>query len=305
VLVLGASGFIGSRLVAALDASPTLRPMPASRRGNPPLDATNPGAMRSALGEARYVVNCIAGRGRTMTLATQTLCDAARDRPPLRIVHLSSMAVYGSATGRVTEDHAPVPPLGGYGAAKRACERIVRTYVDDGGDAVILRPTCVFGPGSAQWTTRVARLLRSRRLGDLGPAGDGTCNLAFIDDLVDAIMRSLTASGVAGQAFNISGPPELNWNDFLIRYGKLLGATPIRRISQRTLTLESQLMAPTCLALRRLGLPAPEAVTPSLLTLMRQDIRIDSTAAADALAFRPTPVDRMLAVSAVRGMVPA
>ncbi len=305
VLVLGASGFIGSRLVAALDASPTLRPIAASRHGNSPLDATNPAAIRSALGDTRYIVNCIAGSGKTMTLATQTLCDAARDRPPIRIVHLSSMAVYGSATGWVTENRAPVPPVSGYGSAKRDCERIVRKYTDDGGDAVILRPACVFGPGSAQWTTRIGRLLQARRLGDLGPNGDGTCNLTFIDDLVDAIVRSLTTSGVSGQAFNIASPPNLTWNEFLIRYARALGATPVRRISQRTLKLESKLLAPACLVLRRLGLPAPESVTPSLLGLMRQDIRIDSAAAAQALSFRATPMDQMIAAVSARHMVTA
>ena len=70
----------------------------------------------------------------------------------------------------------------------------MRKYVHDGGDAVILRPTCVFGPGSTQWTTRIARLLKARRIGDLGSAGDGGCNLAFIDDVVAAVLAALDAS---------------------------------------------------------------------------------------------------------------
>ena len=103
-----------------------------------------------------------------------------------------------SATGTVREDHAPVAPVSGYGQAKIECERIVRKYVDDGGDAVILRPTCVFGPGSPQWTNRLVRLLRARRIGDLGVAGDGICNLAFIDDLVAAIIAAMDAPGLSG-----------------------------------------------------------------------------------------------------------
>ena len=154
VLVLGASGFIGARVVEALSAGTSYQPIAASRRPKPGgivLDATNPAAMREALRGAARVVNCVAGSNEAMVRSTQALCDAARGQPPGRIVHLSSMAVYGSASGSVQEDHPAVQPVSGYGQAKIACEQIIGKYVRDGGDAVMLRPTCVFGPGSTQW----------------------------------------------------------------------------------------------------------------------------------------------------------
>ena len=169
------------------------------------------------------------------------------------------------ATGAVREDHSPVAPVSGYGQAKMECERIVRKYVDDGGDAVILRPTCVFGPGSPQWTTRLARLLRAGRIGDLGIAGDGCCNLAFIDDVVAAIITALDAPAASGRAFNVSSSSELTWNEFFVAFARALGATPVRRISSRSLRIEAKLLAP----MRRIAAmvvrsPATEAITPSL-----------------------------------------
>lgn len=310
VLVLGSSGFIGSRLVATLSDSLTYRPIAASRRGGQgpvesrAFDATNAGAMRTALHDANLVVNCIAGSGQTMIAATQALCDAARANPPHRIVHLSSMAVYGAATGTVREDQAPVEPVSSYGKAKIACERIILKYVRDGGSAVILRPTCVFGPGSTQWTTRIGRLLQARRIGDLGPAGDGCCNLAFIDDLITGIMRALSTTGISGQAFNISTDSTLTWNQFLIRFARALGATPVKRISQRNLKLETRLLAPVRRAadigLRRVGLTSPltEAITPSLLTLMGQDMRIDCSDAVSILSLPRTSAEQMIASAA-------
>jgi 2-alkyl-3-oxoalkanoate reductase len=307
VLVLGASGFIGSRLVAALSRDPAYYPIAASRRlGAGPkaagaFDATNIEAMRSALRNADYVVNCIAGSSRTMVAATDALCNAARTSPPLRIIHLSSMAVYGAATGTVREDHSPTAPLSGYGAAKIACERSVMKYVDDGGDAVILRPTCVFGPGSAQWTTRLGNLLVARRIGDLGRAGDGRCNIAFIDDLVASIICALTAPNASGKAFNISNSMTSTWNQFLIRFAKALGATPVRRIPQWRLKLESKLLAPARriaeIGLRRVGIRSTltEAITPSLLSLMGQDIHIDCSAAAEQLLVPRASADQMIA----------
>ena len=298
VLVLGATGFIGSRVVAALDGSPAYRPVAASRRSGLKVDATNPNSMRAALHNIDCVINCIAGNDRTMIRTTQVLCDAARDFPPRRIVHLSSMAVYGAAIGEVREDHEPVAPVSGYGRAKIDCERIVLNYVNDGGDAVILRPTCVFGPGSTQWTTRLARLLKARRIGDLGNGGDGCCNLAFIDDVVATIVAALDAPGISGKAFNISSSRELTWNEFLVAFAKALGATPVRRIPPRMLRIETKLLAPirriAALAIRS---PATEAITPSLAALWRQDIRIDCAAAEAALALPRTSADRMIAAT--------
>lgn len=310
VLVLGASGFIGSRLVTALSDSLTYRPVAASRRVGPAsydalaFDATRPTAMRAALCNADAVVNCISGSNQTMIAATQALCDAARANPPNRIVHLSSMSVYGAATGTVREDQTPVAPLSSYGEAKIACERIILKYVHDGGNAVIVRPTCVFGPGSTQWATRIGRLLKAGRIGDLGSAGDGCCNLAFIDDLVAGVTRALSAPGASGRAFNVSNESTPTWNQFLTHFARALGATPVKRISRRRLNLESKLLAPVRriadVGLHRIGVATSltEAITPSLLALMGQDIRIDCSAAAVALSLPQTPFEQMIASAA-------
>jgi len=302
VLVLGASGFIGTRLVAALSAGTAYRPIAASRHPGAKgitVDATDPVALRTALRGVDRVVNCIAGSDRVMIQAAQALCDAARAAPPGRIVHLSSMAVYGAATGLVREDHPAVPSVSGYGQAKIESERIIRKYVHNGGDAVILRPTCVFGPGSTQWTTRLTRLLQAGRIGDLGPAGDGCCNLADIDDVVAAIIHALEAPEAAGRTFNVSSSAELTWNEFLVRFARALGATPVKRIPPRMLKLEVKLLAPLCrIAGKVVHAPWTEAITPSLAALWAQDIRIDSSAAVAALSMPQTPVDQMIAAAA-------
>jgi 2-alkyl-3-oxoalkanoate reductase len=301
VLVLGASGFIGARLVAALSAGTAYQPVAASRHPGAngiALDATDPAALRAALRGVDRVVNCIAGSDRTMIDSTQALCDAARTVPPGRIVHLSSMAVYGAATGLVREDHPPVPPVSGYGQAKAECERIIGNYVRNGGDAVILRPTCVFGPGSPQWTTRLARLLQAGRIGDLGPAGDGVCNLVDIDDVVTAIIHALDRPEAAGRTFNVSSTAEQSWNEFLVRFARALGATPVKRITPRRQKLEVKVLAPLCkIAGKFVHAPWAEAITPSLAALWAQDIRIDSRAAVDTLAMPQTPVDQMIATA--------
>lgn len=298
VLVLGASGFVGSRVVAALAGSPLYRPVAASRRSAPAVDATDPKAVSGALRDVDCVVNCIAGNNQTMLRSTRVLCDAARISPPRRIVHISSMAVYGAATGWIHEEQPPVAPVSSYGQAKIECERIVSKYVEDGGDAVILRPTCVFGPGSPQWNTRLVHLLQAHRIGDLGNAGDGHCNLAFIDDVVAGILGALEAPDVGGRIFNISSSADLTWNEFLVVFAKALGATPVRRIAPHMLQIETKLFAPVLRAVAKVvRSPAVEAITPSLAALWRQDIQIDCSAAVATLRLPQTTVNQMLAAT--------
>lgn len=299
VLVLGASGFIGSRVSRTLGSGASFRPLAASRRAGLTLDATDVRAVSAALPGMDCVVNCVAGSETTMVRATQALCDAARRYPPRRIVHLSSMAVYGAAVGDVDERTLPVPPLTRYGRAKLECERIVQQYVTDGGDAVILRPACVFGLASPQWTQRIANLLRARRIGDLGAAGDGYCNLTCVDDLVDGVLRVLSAPVVPGSVFNIASPADVTWNQFLVRFAIAIGATPVARISRRRFRVETSIVAPILKVGGRVA-PLPDAITPSLAAIWRQAIRIDASTAARELGIARTPIERMIAAVAAR-----
>lgn len=312
VAVVGAGGFIGARLTAALARSEGFAPLLVQRRaratgrGPQPVlcDATNPAELAKALMGADVAVNCVAGSEPVLLASTEALCKSARQAGVRRVVHLSSMAVYGSATGVMAETSPLSAPANGYGLAKRACEDRIAAYRDAGGDAVVLRPSCVHGPGSEQWTGRIARLLRAGRIGDLGPAGDGTCNLIYIDDLVAVIIRCCTDPNAAGETFNVSDTEQLTWNQFLVRFARALGATPVRRVPARRLKIEAKLAAPALRLLqigtRRVGASrmVPDPITPSLFQLWRQEIELDATTLVTRLGFRFTPVEHAIANAA-------
>src|SRR5271167_1288217 len=103
VLVLGANGFIGRRVVVQLshDAAVTItaagrNPVlanPAENVHTLVLDATDEYAMRRALTGVTGVVNCIAGSPDTIVSSARRLFTAAAQiHPAPRIVHLSSLA---------------------------------------------------------------------------------------------------------------------------------------------------------------------------------------------------------------------
>ena len=324
VIVLGASGFVGRHVLAALAAGGWAAPVAVSRwpyaapvaparspdasrdASGPPgpipterlaCDATRAAGLLALLEDADAVVNCTAGSAADTVAVATALAQAPSS---CRIVHLSSMAVYGPATGRMDEA-TPLPDgLRGYAGAKVAAERALSAHPG----CVVLRPGCIFGPGGEQWTLRIARLLRARRLGDLGAAGDGVCNLAPIDDVAAAVLAALRRP-VAGAAFNVALPDPPSWNAVLIRFAIALGATPVARIPSRQLRVEARLAVPlhtAALAARRIAPRAarliPDALTPSLLALLQQDITLDHRRADDLLGFARTSLDGALAQAA-------
>ncbi len=235
------------------------------------------------------LVNCVAGDELTLIRSTGAIIKAAQSTGTPRVIHLSSMAVYGTTEGLLSESSPPRADLGPYSEAKLDSEVIAQCYPR----TVIFRPGCVFGPDSEQWTLRIARLLLAHRLGDLGPAGDGYCNLVHVDDVVLAILRALQTPASDGRVFNLSTPDPPTWNEFLIGFGTALRAVPVRRMPAWQLRLETKLLAPPLkvaeILARKLRLGAsrlPPPIPPSLLRLMGQEIRLDTQSVESELGIR-------------------
>jgi 2-alkyl-3-oxoalkanoate reductase len=301
IVVLGASGFVGRRILAALAAAGE-HAVGVVRRGDGgpdtvPADATDAAALGPVLAGARGVVNCVVGDARTIVANARALAAAVPADAP--IVHFSSMAVYGSATGIVDETAALRGDTGWYAAAKAEAERALA-----GTPATVLRPGIIYGPGSAQWSARIARLLHARRLGDLGAAGDGVCNLVHVDDVVAAVLAALRAPEARGQAFNLGSPEPPTWNEYFLAYARALGAVPLQRIPRWRLGLEKLLGLPLKaleVVARKLRLPAawlPVPITPSLLHTFGWDLRLDVTKAERLLGLRWRPLAQGLAEAA-------
>ncbi len=295
VLVLGAGGFIGRAVVSGLAATSWALPVAGVRRPTTLgaaaeqriVEGTSAASVAAAMQGISAVVNCVAGDAQTILSGAKALVEAAgRLTPAPRIIHLSSMAVYGSAEGLLDESTPLRGDLGPYSEAKVAAEQVIAPYPR----AVILRPGCVFGPGSDQWSSRIGNLLRARRLGDLGTSGDGCCNLVDVADVVFSIVRALEDPTTDGRAFNLAVAAAPTWNEFLTRYAVALRAVPVKRIPARQLRIETKMLAPPLKILEILAragkidtrrLPPP--IPPSLLRLMSQDIRLDSRAAESGL----------------------
>jgi nucleoside-diphosphate-sugar epimerase len=310
VLVLGVDEYIGHRVAAALAGSDWAQPLadPAGIRaagvaGVSPLacSTTDSASMARALGGVDAVVNCVSSNAATVgSTATRVFAAARKCETAPLVVHISSMSVYGAVQGEIDEDATLTGELGPYAQAKVDAEALAQGYPR----RIVLRPGCEYGPGGDLWSGRIARWLTARRLGDLGAAGDGYCNLVHGDDLAAAVLLGLHRPDAIGGSFNLAAPDPPTWNDYLVRFARALGAVPVRRIGRRALALESRFLAPPLkileIALSRVGVTGavPEPLPPSFLRLARQEIRLDSSRARTALGWHCRPLDQGLTETA-------
>jgi nucleoside-diphosphate-sugar epimerase len=289
-------------------------PIAASRDNTGPglrLDTRNEAALTQALRGVDAVVNCVAGSAPAIARGAKTLARAARAARVPAVVHVSSMAVYGDRQGPVNEASAWGKPHGWYARAKQEAERALRTlaHTTDGTTPTtrltVLRPGCVWGPGSALWVGRIARWLMQRRLGDLGELGDGWTHGVTVDDVCRAILQALqtpdahAASGPV-RTFNLAAPDSPRWNEWFTDLTLALGQIPVRRMRPLQLRADAWMLGPplhaarTLLARAGLARQWPEPISPGLLRLWSSTLRMDSRAAGRALELAWTPYPEAL-----------
>lgn len=242
VLVTGAGGFVGGRLVELLARAgvptnalirtgleaPRLEALGCSTfRGDIALPATLPAAARGCTA----LVHCAVGGAdledsrRINVAGTISLLNAFAEAGGRRVVHVSSVAVHGT-TGLpdvVTEQQPFVTKGSSYELSKAEGEAAALGFgADLGLEVLVIRPTLVYGPGSRQWTLGLVERVRYEcvRLVD---GGLGTANLIYIDDLCELLVRALFADAdAAGEAYFASGPDLVTWREFLGAYAQML-----------------------------------------------------------------------------------
>jgi nucleoside-diphosphate-sugar epimerase len=298
ILVLGGSGYIGQHLLKRMADTVGVTAISASRgRMQAPagiatvqLDTRDEAALTLALAGMDCVINAVAGDALSISEGATTLVRAAQAAGCERIVHLSTMSVYGRQEGTLDESAPFDPGLGWYAQAKCAAEQEIANFVVHGGNAVILRPGCVYGTDSQLWVGRITRLLKAGRLGDLGAQGDGWSNLVHVDDVCSAILAAIphTLSQYSGEAeklevFNLAAPDSPRWNDYFRDLALAVGATPLKRIPVRRIKADACIAGPVIkitekiadkLGIDRSALPDP--IPPALLRFFGQQIRLDS-----------------------------
>jgi nucleoside-diphosphate-sugar epimerase len=250
-VVTGASGFVGSHLVAALVAEGWgVRRL--ARPGAPPLPAavaalatgadlttftaelTDPRALAAcgALDGADVVFH-VAGVTRRRTAAefragnvapTRALLDAcaAARHPPGRLVLVSSQAAAGPAASRErprTDDDPPAP-VGAYGASKREAEEVVAGHPAALPWAIV-RPCAVYGPRDPDFALVMRHAARGVAV--YPHTRDAWLSLVHVGDLARALVRAGTAPGALGRALFVAGDEAVAWPEVYAAFARAAG----------------------------------------------------------------------------------
>jgi nucleoside-diphosphate-sugar epimerase len=256
ILVTGAGGFIGGRIVEVLHEAGTStvragvrRWSSAARVGRLPVeivqcDVNSADSVRSAMTGVSAVVHCAHGDSATNVEGTRTVLEEAQRAGVRRVVHLSTVSVYGRQEGSLTESSAWTPGANPYGRSKVQTEEICAEYSRRGLAITILRPTIVYGPYSNIWTVEFAQRLSMGEWFLPERYTQGTCNLLYVDDMVKAVLLSLENEKAVGQTFIINGEERPTWNEYFHALNDALGLPPLRPASAFRSRMKAGLMKP-------------------------------------------------------------
>jgi nucleoside-diphosphate-sugar epimerase len=242
ILIVGASGFLGTRLVEklSLDMGARVRaaihrPGSAARLARLPVqfvecDILNPQQVDKAVAGCDAIINCASGDDRSTydvsVKGTANLLEAAARHHVKKYVHLSSAAVHGFHHRKSVVDERCrfVFFAGAYEKGKIESEKLVAEYAKLL-PVVILRPTLIYGPFSSSWTTGIISRIRDHRTTIVD--GQGLANLIYVDDVVDAIVCALEKNNANGETFIINNDQKVPWADYVRAYAEPLGIMPV------------------------------------------------------------------------------
>lgn len=250
-LITGATGLLGSHLAEQLvQRGDRVRALVRANSDTTFLrqlgvelalgDLGDPESVRRAVDGADVVYHCASKVGewgpwseyQTSILdATTTVAEACRHSVG-RLLHVSSITVYGHPTIRPGEWLTEEAPLGQnlwrrdyYVRAKIAAEEAVRR---SGVPATVIRPSWIFGPRDRNTMPRMILAIRSGRFGVIGD-GRNLLNVVYVGDVADGAIRAAELPVAVGQAYNLSSPGELTQRQFVDAITDGLGLPRVTR----------------------------------------------------------------------------
>lgn len=223
VLVLGAGGFVGSHLCESL-ASKGCKVTAATRRShqfaNPRIanavapfdDALH---FEPLLYDCSAVIHAAASTTPGSTAAhpqlegnlrcTLALLEAMQRYPQIRLIYLSSGGtIYGDVSSGLASEFDVLRPWSYHGAGKAAAEMFIHAWSrQSDGQAVVLRPSNLYGPGQlpgkgfAIIPSAFLHAIESRPLSVWGN-GESIRDFLFVEDFIDLCLRVIASSMAKG-----------------------------------------------------------------------------------------------------------
>lgn len=212
---------------------------------------------------------------------TRTVCRAAQQSGVKRLVHLSSVMVYGFDFPADVSEDGPVNGQGNvYNDTKLASEQVAVSFnTEDAFEVVVIRPGDVYGMGSQPWIERPLALLKAHQFA-LPDGGRGVINHVHVDNLIDAVFLAFEKP-VAGLAFNVTDGVATPCHQFFAYHAEWAN----RRLLKLPAALLMGMVKAGQLGASLIGKPAP--ASPAGIRFLQRKHRYSITKAEQLLGYQP------------------
>jgi nucleoside-diphosphate-sugar epimerase len=228
LLVTGATGFLGSRVVRlAIDRGHDIRAMARAESATKGLglhinqicvaDLASPESLDHAVENINAIVHCAAVTSETAVRredyfqinveGTRRLIETARKAGIRRWIQISSVSAHEAMTSL-------------YGKTKFEADKIVRA---SGLDWTILQPSIIYGPGERGIVARTIRTMRRLPVLPIIGSGGELIRPIHVDDVARAALDCLESPQTIGKTYMLGGADEVTLKEFLKRLGAAAG----------------------------------------------------------------------------------
>lgn len=227
ILILGGSGFIGTRLVGLLaeaghdvligDIAPSeVYPALWTR-----LDVRDDAGLRPAVEGRDWVINLAAAHrddvqprslyDEVNVEGARVVTRAAAEAGVRQVLFTSSVAIYGFSRTERLEDH-PAAPFNDYGRTKLEAEEVYRSWYGGASDRtlVIVRPTVVFGEGNRGNVYNLVKQVASGRFVMIGD-GRNVKSVAYVENVAECL-RWCLGRPPGYHLYNYADKPDFDMN---------------------------------------------------------------------------------------------
>lgn len=155
---------------------------------------------------------------RANVVSTSEIIDICCINKIKKLVHISSPSIYCSPNDRISilEDSVLPKPINEYASTKSIAEKLL--ILNESQETIILRPRALFGPWDTTLLPRLLKLIASGKSIPLARNGSALLDLTYVENAVDAILLSITASQKERVCiYNVSNGEPVAFDDLLTK----------------------------------------------------------------------------------------
>lgn len=202
------------------------------------------------------------------------------------VVLASSIVVYGDKiySQSCSEDTPYGKTFGPYSRTKQAQEKLAWDYYKEKGMRLtVIRPANVYGPRSGPWLHDVVSVLRSGSPG-LISGGNMNAGLAYVDNVADILILAGSTEKAIGRAYNASDGTDVTWKQYFTDIADMIGAQKPKSIPRPLAAFGAYLLEGIW---KFLGIQKRPLITREALNLIGSNNRIPNDRVRKELQYHP------------------